>query len=67
MPKEIILDITNDGEISIETKGFKGKSCMKESAFLEEVLGKQLHQQLTPAYYEFDPNENRKKILNLCG
>lgn len=65
--KEIILDVSNDGEIQIETRGFKGKSCIKEAAFLENVLGKVLKQQLTPAYYETDPAESRKKMLNLCG
>ena len=65
--KEIIMEVTNDGSITIETKGFKGKGCLKESAFLENVLGKELSRQLTPAYYEFDPNDSRKKHLNLCG
>jgi hypothetical protein len=32
--KEIIVDISPEGEIKIETRGFKGKSCLKESQFL---------------------------------
>jgi len=65
--KEIVIDISNEGEIAIETKGFKGKSCMKGSAFVEAALGKTLSSQLTPAYFETDPDEHRTKFLNLCG
>lgn len=65
--KEIIMTVSDTGEVEIETTGFKGKSCMKESEFLENALGKSLFTQLTPAYYEFDGNVNRKKHLNLCG
>ena len=34
--KEIVIDVSNDGEIQIETRGFKGKSCIHESEFLEK-------------------------------
>lgn len=67
MGKEIIIDISEDGQIAIETKGFKGKSCMAGSAFIEQTLGKVLSSQLTPAYFETDPDDNRTKYLNLCG
>lgn len=64
--KEIIIDISPDGEIKIETRGFAGKSCITESQFLKDVLGKETACQLTPAYYQ----ENKihiKKHLPLCG
>ena len=64
--KEIILDISNDGEVRIETRGFKGKVCLKESQFLKDLLGKQTFQQLTPAYY-VNQKQETKKYLNLCG
>ena len=67
MNKEIILDVTDSGEIKIETQGFKGKSCIAESAFLEGVLGKEISTQLTPAYFEFTGESVVKKHLNLCG
>ena len=28
--KEIIIDVSADGEISIETRGFTGKACLKK-------------------------------------
>ena len=64
--KEIVLDISNDGEVRIETRGFKGKVCLKESQFLKNLLGKQTFQQLTPAYY-VNQKQETKKYLNLCG
>jgi hypothetical protein len=64
--KEIIVDISDDGEVRIETKGFKGKACVKEAQFLKELLGKETFQQLTPAYY-VNEKQKTKKYLNLCG
>jgi len=64
--KEISIDISDDGEVRIETKGFKGKACLLESKFLKDLLGKQTFQQLTPAYY-VTQKQDTKKYLNLCG
>ena len=64
--KQIIIDVMNDGEIKIETKGFKGITCIEESQFLKDLLGEETTRHLVPAYY------TRKKIklkryLPLCG
>ena len=64
--KEIIVDISSDGEIKIETRGFKGKSCLKESQFLKDLLGNETSKQLTPAYYQ-EQKVTVKKYLPLCG
>lgn len=64
--KEIIIDVSDDGEIRIETRGFKGKSCLAESEFLKDLLGKETSRQLTPAYYQ-EEKQNVKKYLPLCG
>ena len=64
--KEIIVDISNDGEVRVETRGFEGKSCIAESQFLKDLLGKETEKQLIPAYY----HENKvpvRKYLPLCG
>jgi hypothetical protein len=64
--KEIIVEVKSDGEIKIETRGFKGKGCITESEFLKKVLGKETEKSLTPAYWQ----ENQtltKKYLPLCG
>jgi len=38
--KEIIVEVRNDGEIQIETRGFKGKDCITETEFLKKTSGK---------------------------
>ena len=64
--KEILIDVSDDGEIRIETRGFKGKSCLAESEFLKDVLGKETSRQLTPAYYQ-EEKQTVRKYLPLCG
>jgi stress-induced morphogen len=64
--QEIIIDIADDGEITLETKGFKGKACLKEAQFVKDLLGHELASQLTPAYYETS-KKCTKKYLKLCG
>ncbi len=64
--KEIVIDISCDGEIRIETKGFKGKACLEESQFLKNLLGKETYKRLTPAYYNTS-KKKVKKYLQLCG
>ena len=64
--KEIIIEVTFDGEIRIETKGFKGNSCVSEARFIKDVLGKETARQLTPTYWQID-SASVKKYLPICG
>ena len=64
--KEIIIDISNNGEVKLETRGFTGKSCVEESQFIKDLLGKETAKQLTPAYYQAQPTQV-KKYLPICG
>ena len=64
--KEIVIDVSIDGEVRIETKGFSGKSCITESQFIKDVLGKETESQLTPTYWQ-KTNQTTKKYLPLCG
>ena len=64
--KEIIIDVSTEGEVKIETRGFKGKSCITESKFIKDLLGKETSQSLTPAYWE-EEKVAVKKYLPLCG
>lgn len=64
--KQIIIDVSDEGEIKIETRGFQGKACIEESEFLKKVLGHELLRQLTPAYYG-NQKVTVKKYLNICG
>ena len=64
--KEIVVDVSDDGEIRIETRGFSGKSCIAESRFIKDVLGKETESQLTPTYWQ-KASTTIKKYLPLCG
>jgi hypothetical protein len=68
--KKIVVDIYDDGEVKIETVNFSGRSCVKESEFLKELLGTETFKQLTPAYYQREVEGvkvNCTKHLSLCG
>jgi hypothetical protein len=64
--KEIVIDVSDDGQIEIETKGFAGKSCVEEAQFIKDVLGNETARQLTPTYWQ-KSQANIKKYLPLCG
>lgn len=64
--KEIIVEVSDTGEIKIETRGFKGKSCITEAKFLKDVLGKETARTLTPTYWQKAATKV-KKYLPLCG
>jgi len=64
--KEIIIDVSEEGEVKIETRGLKGQSCVTEAQYIKDVLGKETARQLTPAYYQKEP-VRIKKHLPLCG
>lgn len=64
--KEIVIDISHDGEIKIETRGFMGKSCITESQFIKDVLGSEIARELTPTFWQEDQIQV-KKYLPICG
>jgi len=68
MSKKIVIEIDENGEITLETLGFKGKSCLAESQWIKDLLGKELSRELTSCYYMKETDkEVKKKYLNLCG
>lgn len=66
MSKRIYVDVMDDGEVRIETKGFKGPVCLAETQFLKELLGEEVSRQLCASYYQKN-NESIKKHIPLCG
>ena len=64
--KTIIVEIADDGEIRLETKGFTGKSCIEESQFIKDLIGEEIQRQLVPTYYQRGKTVI-KKHLPLCG
>lgn len=68
MPKQIIVDVMDDGEVKIETKGYSGPVCLQEAKFLKELLGEEISRTLTPAFYQQgQTNTVTRKIIPLCG
>ena len=49
--KQVIIDITPDGETKIEAVGFKGKGCAEATRAIEQALGAVAKTQKKP---EFD-------------
>ena len=64
--KQIIVEITEDGEVRLETKGFVGKACVQEAQFLKDLIGEEIQRQLVPAYFQ-QGKTVIKKHLPLCG
>ena len=64
--KKIIVDIFNDGEILIETRGFQGPVCLEESQFLKDILGKEISNQLTPMFH-IQKKQEVKMYIPICG
>ncbi len=49
---EIELLFTPDGEVRLETRGLKGKTCLAETESLERALGTVKERQKTSEYYQ---------------
>lgn len=64
--KQILVDVLEDGEVRITTKGFSGPVCLDESQFLKDLLGQEIAVTLTPAYFAQN-EENQKQFIPLCG
>lgn len=58
--KYIDVTIDEEGQVVIETHGFTGKSCVVESQFLKDILGKEKHRKLKPIYF-IEKNEIKEK------
>ena len=64
--KQIVIDVANDGEIKIETRGFTGKACIEETQFLKDLLGQETARELKPCYFQQEKQKITRHIP-LCG
>jgi hypothetical protein len=62
----MIIDIADDGEITITTKGYTGKACIEDSKFLKDLLGHEISAQLVAAYYA-TTEADEKQLIPICG
>ena len=60
--KEMIVTIMPDGEIKIETKGFTGKACVKETEAIKALLGEKALKLL--GYFIIHPRANPVEKLD---
>jgi hypothetical protein len=49
--REMEIEISSEGKVSIHVKGVAGKECLEFSRFLEEALGEVVEQERTSEYY----------------
>lgn len=66
MKKRIIIDISDTGEVQLETHGYKGPQCVEDSQFIKDVLGEEVSVQLVPVYYQ-ENGQGVKRHLPICG
>ncbi len=51
--KELHIEISPTGEVSVTVKCVAGQSCVEETKFLEDALGNAIEsRELTPDYYK---------------
>ena len=49
--KTITVEINPDGEVAIETAGFKGEACQRATEAMEKALGVPVKSTKKPEYY----------------
>ncbi|MDB6027520.1 MAG: hypothetical protein JWM68_3743 [Verrucomicrobiales bacterium] len=50
--KQIIIEVSEDGGITIAAVGFKGTSCEQATAAMEKALGVKSKSKKMPEYYQ---------------
>ena len=53
--KTIEIVVAPDGNSTVETRGFVGRSCRDASRFIEQALGKQTDEKLTAEFHQTQP------------
>ena len=52
--EQIIVDIATDGSVTVQTRGFKGKSCRDATKQIEQALGTVKSDRSTEEFNESD-------------
>jgi hypothetical protein len=58
--REIVIDFLPDGQVSMEGKGFQGKSCDEAMGFFEEALGVVSNRKNKPEYFRAEVKGDAK-------
>jgi len=57
---EIIIDFLSDGQVSMEGKGFQGKSCDEAMGHFEKALGVVTERKNKPEYFRTEVKDNAR-------
>jgi hypothetical protein len=52
MAKELEIEISETGQVTVRPKGIKGKECIHWAELLAQIVGKEEARQFTSEYYE---------------
>ena len=58
---EIIVTVTNMGDVTIHAKGYSGNSCEAATKFIEDAIGKVTNRKATPERFESAKGGARKE------
>ena len=63
MPKEVIVEIGEDGSAEVRAEGYKGKGCLKDTAWVEEALGMDDGKRVKkPEFYQQEVVRAKQKV-----
>jgi len=57
---EFIIDFLSDGQVSMEGKGFQGKSCDEAMGHFEKALGLVTERRNKPEYFRTEVKDNAR-------
>jgi quercetin dioxygenase-like cupin family protein len=63
--EELEIEIDSHGHVTVHTKGFKGKSCLKIAEELARILGREESRQLTGEYYEAEQTQSTQSHVDV--
>lgn len=58
-PRTIEIIVSSDGQLFLQTRGFRGSSCRDASRFIEQALGQPLTEQTTPEFHQSQVEQQR--------
>jgi hypothetical protein len=59
MSRVIEVIVSPQGEVTVQTRGYRGSDCLQASQFLEEALGVTTEDRKTAAFFEVNSTEQR--------
>lgn len=60
MTRQVIVEITPDGEVQIDAVGFKGTACEKATAEIIKALGFPVSKKKKPEFYAIETKTEQR-------